>query len=346
MKKATKTTKSKTAKKSSPVFPTETKEDFSLAFIKNLFPIVLVLGIVILGGFYFYTKSDQGGNSQALLTAQEAADRAITFVNENMLMEGFSASLVDVTEESGLYKIKFQVQDQEVESFVSSDGRFLFVQSIDMNKIEEEKQAEKTDKPDVKLFIMSYCPYGLQAQKALLPVQELLGDKANIEIAFVDYAMHGKEEIDENLRQYCIQKEQKDKYIAYATCFTETDDYEGCLSQASVDVSKMEACVSSTDQAFKITEGYEDESTWLSGRYPQFNVQTNLNEEYGVSGSPTLVINGKSVQPSSRSPEAFKQAICEAFNTLPEECSQALSDAPASPGIGGGTGSSSGGSCE
>jgi len=49
---------------------------------------------------------------------------------------------------------------------------------------------------------------------------------------------------------------------------------------------------------------------------------------------------------SPRSPEKFKEVICQAFNSLPEECSQMLSNDVASTGIGGGTGSSSGGSCD
>jgi len=215
-----------------------------------------------------------------------------------------------------------------------------------MNKIEEEKESAKSDKPEVKLFVMSYCPYGLQAQKAMLPVMELLGDKADIEIAFVNYIMHGEKEIDENLVQYCIQEEQNDKFIAYASCFTASGDSDSCLSQVGVNIDALNSCVSATDEAFKITEGFNDKSTWLSGRYPKFLVQDDLNTQYGVSGSPTLIINGKQAQPASRSPEAFKQAVCGAFNNPPEECSQALSDAPASSGIGGGTGSDTDASCE
>jgi len=41
--------------------------------------------------------------------------------------------------------------------------------------------AKKTDKPEVKFFIMSFCPYGNQAENGLKPVAELLGDKAVLE---------------------------------------------------------------------------------------------------------------------------------------------------------------------
>jgi len=49
---------------------------------------------------------------------------------------------------------------------------------------------------------MSYCPYGTQIEKGILPVINALGNKIKFSLKFVDYAMHGKKEIDENSRQY------------------------------------------------------------------------------------------------------------------------------------------------
>ena len=40
----------------------------------------------------------------------------------------------------------------------------------------------KSDKPLVELFVMAYCPYGTQAEKGLIPVIELLGDKIDASI--------------------------------------------------------------------------------------------------------------------------------------------------------------------
>jgi len=60
--------------------------------------------------------------------------------------------------------------------------------------------------PRVELFVMSHCPYGLQVEKAILPAVKLLGDRIKFNVRFCNYAMHGKAEIDEELLQYCIQK--------------------------------------------------------------------------------------------------------------------------------------------
>ena len=192
---------------------------------------------------------------------------------------------------------------------------------------------------------MSYCPYGLQMEKAYLPVYNLLKDKAEMGVYFVNYIMHEKKEIDENLRQYCIQKEEKEKYYDYLSCFVKDGNFEKCLSETSINRDKMNSCISQTDQTYKITQLYNDKSTWLNGQFPKFDVHTDLNEKYGVRGSPTVVINDKVVDVNPRSPEKFKEILCQAFNSPPEECSQSLSNDVPSSGLGVGTGSS-GGSCQ
>ena len=52
--------------------------------------------------------------------------------------------------------------------------------------------------------------------------------------------------------------------------------------------------------------------------------QDKISGDYGVSGSPTLIINGTKIN-AARNPEGFKTAICNAFNEQPEECKTTLS---------------------
>ncbi|GAH99520.1 unnamed protein product, partial [marine sediment metagenome] len=139
---------------------------------------------------------------------------------------------------------------------------------------------------------------------------------------------------------------EKEKFSSYFSCFVKDGDFEKCLSDANIDRTKLATCISETDQEYNITLQYNDKSTWLNERFPKFNVHSDLNEKYGVRGSPTVVINDQVVNIDPRSPEKFKEVICQAFNSSPEECSQALSDDAPSPGLGEGTGSSSGGSCQ
>lgn len=191
----------------------------------------------------------------------------------------------------------------------------------------------KKDKPDVELFVMSHCPYGTQTEKGILPAVEALGDNINFNVRFVYYAMHGKTEVDEQARQYCIQKEQRAKYLPYLKCFLEAGDTSGCLSKAGVDKTMMDSCVASADTEFGITANFNDQSKWLSGRYPLFNTDKALNDKYSVGGSPTLVINGVTAE-AGRDPQSMLDAICTGFSTKPSACSQPLSASAYDPGFG------------
>lgn len=317
--------------------------------------IVGVILVLIAAAFYFKDvyPSRHGGGA---LSSQAVQDKISSYIQSNV--PDAEILIKDLKEENGLYRMIISVSGQEYVSYATKDGKLLFPQAIDLDSEKlventdesgEEQPVQpgpvevvKSDRPDVKLFVMSYCPYGLQAQKALLPAWELLKSRAEIGIYFVDYLMHGKEELDENLTQYCVEKEQSDKIISYLNCFTLEGDSETCLGRIGIDSAKLAACVVSTDQSFGLTAAFNNSAD----SYPGFDIHTALNQAYGVTGSPTLVINGQVVSPSDRSPEAFKQAICQAFETPPAECDQVLSTVIASPGIGGDAGNSSSGGCE
>jgi len=342
------------------------KTKFNKSLIKKAAPLIFV-GLVIVAGSVYFIKNQShlsklskgqvlSSEEVQFLSSEEASKKAIEYINKNLLQQGMTASLVNVVDENGVYKFKITISGQEYDSYVSKDGKLLFAEAIDLDvqpaaqpqeNSQPQQEVQKKDVVDVKLFVMSYCPYGLQAEKALLPVWELLKEKANFGIYFVDYAMHDKKEIDENLRQYCIEKEQTSKFVSYLNCFVEGGDFSKCLTAAGIDQQKLKSCESATDNQFKIAENYQDKSLWLNGTYPKFLVNSDLTKKYGVQGSPTLVLNDVLFDPSQRSPEAFKESICKGFKNPPAECSQKLSSEVSSAGIGASSGNaSSGGSCQ
>ncbi|MFH0923208.1 MAG: thioredoxin domain-containing protein, partial [Candidatus Falkowbacteria bacterium] len=252
-------------------------------------------------------------------------------------------------------------------SYASLDGTKFFPQAMEIKKSEEPaKQADadsaansqppaasvsaKNDKPVVEVFVMSHCPYGTQIEKGILPVVEALGDKIDFQLKFCDYAMHGEVELNEQLRQYCVQQEEPEKLIAYLSCFLKDGKHEPCLTEAGINNTKLQACVLDTDQQYKVTEKFNDKSTWNKDRngdpaYPTFDVNKTDTNKYGISGSPGLVINGQKIQ-SNRDPASLLNVICSGFNEAPAECADSLSTATPSAGFGfSATGASSGGGC-
>jgi protein-disulfide isomerase len=191
--------------------------------------------------------------------------------------------------------------------------------------------ATKQDRPSMDLFIMSYCPFGTQAQKGFLPVIEKFSKYADVKIKFVHYTMHGKTETEENVRQYCIQKDQPSAYINYTKCFLEAGKSEDCLKTAKVDTKKLTTCYDSTWKTFKIDEALASKS-----QYPAFTVNADESKKFGVQGSPTVVINGVISEAVGRSAASYQAALCNAFtdSKKPSICNQALPDTTFDPGFG------------
>ncbi len=306
----------------------------------------IIVGIFLINNFY----SGVTGN---VVSEDEAAQAILGFANSQT---GGGVTLINVSEESGLYKVMVDYQNKSLPLYITKDGKNLVQGVMPLSVFEKPSKQEpvaqeiaKSDKPQVELFIMSMCPYGTQAEKGILPVLELLKDKIDFTLRFVSYAMHGKNEIDENTRLYCVQKQAPEKLYDYMKCYLKENDastWEDCVSEVGIDKSEIDSCISSADTEFNITELFNDKSTWSGGRYPQYNVDKNLNTQYRVQGSPALVVNGAIVS-SARSPSAYLNTICNAFNSAPSECSQTLSSENPSPGFGysASAGSGSSGSC-
>jgi hypothetical protein len=78
---------------------------------------------------------------------------------------------------------------------------------------------------------MSHCPYGLQAEKAFLEVMKKFKPYADINIKFVPYTMHGKQEVIDNINQYCVDKTYPDKFYDYMKCFLQEGSSNKCLQK-------------------------------------------------------------------------------------------------------------------
>ncbi|MGY4884509.1 MAG: hypothetical protein ACP5NZ_02935 [Nanobdellota archaeon] len=301
--------------------------------------IVLVLLVILLLILNIFGK---GGVSVKNISADKAGEKLLNFAT-NL---GYDAEVKSVEEQGSFYLVTLSIEGEDLPMYVTKDGQY-FANALypleaenntntNTNTNTQTTEVPKTAKPSVELFVMSYCPYGTQAEKGILPVVDLLGDKIDFNLRFVYYAMHPSQgEVEENLRQYCIQKEQESKFNAYLTCFLKAGDNSTCLTEAKIDKTKLSSCMTAADKQFQISANKNDKTKWLNGNYPLFNIDKELNELYNVGGSPTLVINGVTVN-SARSPAAYLTSICGAFSdgNVPDECSEQLSTTVYSAGFG------------
>ncbi len=293
------------------------------------------------------------------MTEDAAKERASNFINTVLMAPGTTATVKEVTIENGLFKVLVDAQGKEITSYMSGDGEIFFPSVMEIDKMTEEKGAvaappavpeiTKTEKPVVDLFIMSHCPFGTQMEKGMIPVVKQLKDTIDFNLKFVNYAMHGEKEIKEQLNEYCIAKDQNEKLIPYLECFLGTDGGdeagETCLAETEIDRSVLTTCTEAADAEFSIMANLEDKEGWLNGRFPKFMIYDAENQEFGVQGSPSLVINGTKI-PSGRDSAGLLAVICSAFEEKPEECDAELSAEAPAPGFGWeGTGANSDASC-
>ncbi len=306
---------------------------------KNNFVSGLIIGAIIAAVVVFFGQGIIGGN----VSPDKAKTMVTNFVNTKLLGGQATAKLDQLASAgAGLYKVKFTINGKPIDSYMTKDGKLFFPEAFPMSSStssgadQASTVVTKSDKPKVELFVMSYCPYGTQIEKGIIPAVQALGDKVDFKLKFVNYAMHGEKELKENLRQYCIEKDQTAKLLPYLTCFLKSDDSTSCVGSTGIDQEAMDSCVASADKEFKVTEQFTGKKNW-NGNFPPFDVHKAENEKYGVQGSPTLVINGAQAE-AGRDSASLLKTICSAFNKQPEICTTAKlsSDSPA-PGFGEGT---------
>jgi len=300
---------------------------------RNIIILILFLGLAILS----YNLFGIGINKNI------SPEEAMTKVTELIAMNPANTAIVtSAIKEKEFYKIIVVANEQEFYSYLSKDGKMFFPEMIDLKAMEDavanapkSEVSEKSDKPAIELFVMSHCPYSTQLEKGLLPVLEILGDKIDFELKFVDYAIHDKIELDEQTQQYCIREQGKDKLLSYLKCFLKDGDSSRCLSQSEIDNSALQTCISNTNTKYNTLVDYEDKSTWtkMNPPSPIFNIHKEDNLKYNVEGSPELVINEEKIL-AYRDPQSLLTAICSAFNEAPEECQQELSSEAFIPGFG------------
>ncbi len=317
---------------------------FSAWKIATIVLAVLLVASIFTSGFK--SMNGTGAAVAGSMSSDKVADKAVKFINENLLRPGMNASVTSTEAVSGLYLVKLDISGTPIDSYVTKDGKYLFPQAIDLDIELPEvttpdevattaTETPKTDKPKVEMYVMSFCPYGQQAETGLIDAVKLLNNNINFEPHFVIYgnyqggsadyciengkycSMHGIQELNEDVRQLCVWKYNNDKFWDYVMAINKackSNDVDKCWENIAkgqdIDVEKIKSC-------------QKDEAVTLLGN------EVKLNTANKVSGSPTIIINGVKYS-GGRSPENFKTGICGAFKTGPSECSTVLSTAGAS----------------
>lgn len=307
-------------------------------FVITFFVILGVKGHINLGSYSL------SYNKYKVVSSEDVKNAVLEYINSRVKDETNKAEIKTIEQEGSLYKFDVAVSGQNIPSYATVDGSLLIPQEATVELVAKEAttnsntntataaaEIPKTEKTTAMLFTMSYCPYGNQAETAMFPVVDLLKDKANIEPHYVIYSkaqgyegaeycldaeskycsMHGIQELNQDVRELCINKYQPDKYWAFLKAVNDE-----CTS-TNVDTCWKDVATTAGVETAEIEKCQKDEATTLLAR------EVELNTQYGVQGSPSLVINGVESK-AARTAEGYKTAICSGYTTQPTECTTTL----------------------
>ncbi|MBN2803975.1 MAG: thioredoxin domain-containing protein [Deltaproteobacteria bacterium] len=171
----------------------------------------------------------------------------------------------------------------------------------------DEATAKAEKALDIDLYIMSQCPYGVQAMQAMTPVVEKFKGQVGLNVDFIGNkkpdgtlgSMHGEKEVQGDIDQLCAKEISHDAFLKFAECVNKTSreipaNSEACAKEAGIDAAKFKAC-STGDQGKKLLSASFDNS-----------------QKKGATGSPTIFIGGESYK-GGRSQQAIEQFICQKY---------------------------------
>ncbi len=273
---------------------------------------------------YMWTNDDM----RQLTEGSTLAQKMNNFV-KTLFKQGVSYNLVGTKKYDGLDEYDYAVtwQGRNYHIPVYRFGNYALIP----NALKHIFAPTKTAKPKVDLYIMAFCPFGRQAAAAMAPVEKMLGKYANFTVHYVIYpsssygsqasrfcvdkycSMHGVNETREDIRQLCIEKYYPNKFWSYLEEIAGNQSYspsniqqlwKGVAEKLGINTTKIEQCA-------------KNEGVNL------LKQQYELDQKYGVSGSPTLFINGAPWN-WPRTPAVYKWAVCQAFTNPPSACNQAI----------------------
>ncbi len=198
----------------------------------------------------------------------------------------------------------------QIEKFLTNTGSYLSLNTgstfnptkeICDNKIDdngnnkldcddEDCKGSLTCRPEIKnnlqVFIMSDCPYGKEAIKALKEVIANFGNSLKYEVHYIAneaggnfQSLHGSYEADEDIVQLCTKKYSPEQLFNYIYCRSTKGikgiDWKNCAKETGTDIGKIEAC-------FNGVEGKE-----------LLRQDIKIADSLNIGGSPTWLANNR-----------------------------------------------------
>ena len=166
-------------------------------------------------------------------------------------------------------------------------------------------RVSRMGKPTLELFVMSYCPFGVQAEEKLIPIVKKFGDTIDFKLRFIAQekegpslqavtpftSLHGYPEVAEDIRQLLIAKEYPNKYLDYILCRGKklNESWEACAQEFDIDVQTIQTLFESPEAEQLFRENIKRATTLGIRASPTIlvdNHQFRANHLLRASGTP------------------------------------------------------------
>jgi hypothetical protein len=158
-------------------------------------------------------------------------------------------------------------------------------------------------KVSIDLFVMSQCPFGADAELEASKAVRQFGTDAGLNLYFLAHesggtfsSLHGQTEVDEDIRQTCIQYYAPEKLLDYLDCVNPSYQTIGsvwrqCAAEAGLDANEVQSCAAGEGKGL-------------------FSENIKKGEELGIASSPTMYLNGTPYT-GRRDSASIMKALCK-----------------------------------
>ncbi len=156
----------------------------------------IILGAIIIGGGIAYSQLSECDTGGKVVAKEEVSEKALNYINKNLLRGMATASIKEILEENGLYKIDIDIQGQQISTYVTKDGELFFPEGIKLNEavlaatsrgqtiggfnISEDEICLENGKPLVYFFGSESCPHCSWEHPVVQEVAVKFGDNISL----------------------------------------------------------------------------------------------------------------------------------------------------------------------
>jgi protein-disulfide isomerase/plastocyanin len=283
-----------------------------------------ILLVLLVASIYTDGFGLTGSAAAAELTIGEAEQKALDYVNTNLLQAPFVAEVSTSEDVGNLYQVTLFVAGQEVESYITKDGNLFFPQGFDVNDVIVAQEDVQFDVPvdddaikgdvNAPVTIIEFsdfeCPFcGKYIMETYPQIVEDYIESGKVRYVFRDFPLsfhpnaQKAAEAAECAGEQGMYWEMHD-YLFANQDYLEVENLKGYAKDLELDTEEFDECLDSGAMEEEVL------ADLLEG------------QSFGVSGTPGFFINGKMIsgaQPYEVFVQEIEAALAEGEEVVVEE---------------------------